>query len=792
LCRVGEWPGAEKKAEFICLFMGEEMERLEKVLRKMRLEWPEILTKTYRPAKAVERMLSNESTRETFEAIEARLDKGMEFLVDENIGHIKKSIDVYHQMQGDVRTAMETIDKSIKKADAILEIVERQQAGSTERLVEESEAEEREKKARDMRRGLSFRELSVDDLAAGRIEEINRNLGKVQSENVRKEIRRRAESSIKRRKKEIEARIMKYLEEGKELSRRTVSAYRQIGCSVSRLLSEKIGEVAKKVATLEIMEAQEKREKHKKTEGALFSQMMGRILKQMESLFERIGFVCRKAGPGEVETVHVDEYDEGLFAEIVLGERTGEEVKIELRKEEDVDMGEVVHRISLVVQELLGAYSERWTKEDRKYNIRNEHRTERTAQMYEDMFVRKYQIEVYREHGERHWASREISETLPIIFTSSEEIILCTRKHAKTYVRVAAAALERLGGDTHFCREDFASLSQVGIGRCFVERKQRIEALLREMSGEVREHGSLRGLAKYNAKFKEVVASVVEFDSVVCGGVEEEYIEDISGILAGLSKSLEEAARKVLGVESVEENKYFDYIEVNRKSLISEKLSREIESKNRYSPGAGKSLFQGAGEEGWAAAADLILNIESSHYLAEMIMNKNKAVVFYKGTADIEKKLAGLKQRAWGCTVFHILEFVRDALSDMVEKKGVSRREIFHFLDEDNFVVANTICTIKQYVCTFFLANLDRVAGLVGKDAFSYATSQIEKRIGEVIRGVYGEKEVFYDSTYPVGLFLDLLEAQRRRDVLFLEIMEKKYREDPVVSGAIGRLLKSK
>ena len=60
------------------------------------------------------------------------------------------------------------------------------------------------------------------------------------------------------------------------------------------------------------------------------------------------------------------------------------------------------------------------------------------------------------------------------------------------------------------------------------------------------------------------------------------------------------------------------------------------------------------------------------------------------------------------------------------------------------------------------------------------------------VRSVYEEEETFYESAYPVGLFADVIEARKRGDFLFVEILAKKYREDPVLSGAIKEALKRK
>ncbi|KAI5165161.1 hypothetical protein NEIRO03_0027 [Nematocida sp. AWRm78] len=779
--------------------MPENHRQLENALKKIRVDFPEILQEGYIPGPVIQKISMSEKKSEEFEDAYQMLFAGIESLITENTGPLKNSAIKYHQVHKEVNTAAKNISEIEAHLSTLISTVKSNNIGKyIDSLKEEQAQYKKDLEESEIKQALAVDIISISDIHAGRLNEIMNNIQYVEEKAVQSEIKYYTENSLWKAKKEIETRIKDSLHGIIRISSMDIRVLEKIaGCALVAVYNS-VNERMVKIINGVSKEMQVAMHKKKVINGEDESQILSRGLAQFTSevtaLLHNVQSILHKRQENCARNKKY-RYNTDLYEEIKLNRSSPKrmaQITLPLYDssvtEKDL-FDKIVDWIRRFLVELTKEAVN--TAEDTMaYNIQRITRLDSANLMYNELFQNKYGFLANKEKQ----AGGDLL-LMNVHLVRSEESILIVHGCA---LQIAAVVRDVLADvlPTHVNISE--KIRGIEPSNCFKNRKKILMDLVTRVTElENTADHTTPFLQKYQRSVQRVIMTLGKFIKTSIAGLEIKVEEMAEEVLEKLLQSMKRVFKTISKVPDIDINN----ISYHKDSSISVEIERWNHPLNKECA-FGQSIFTNCTSRKFIAISEFIHLPEEVLVLISQIPTikekeikpEEKSEIKPEENSDPEKttkskieilqsEFTQVSGEIFGCFTVHLLSLVKASLDQLLIKGDILDRKLEHFLLLDIYFIQKTRNIMIEYITTYFILHIDKFAIYTGTSTFKQAVLSLQHSLER--------KEVkndLRDAKYlPVHVFY-ILPYLEKKDRLFGTGLLGIYKQNRLISQKIREI----
>ncbi|KAI5134641.1 hypothetical protein NEAUS06_1226 [Nematocida ausubeli] len=771
--------------------MGQDLRQLENALKKIRIDFPEVMQEKYIPGPAMQRISDSEKMQDEFESTYEMLSAGLEALIAENTKPLKNSAITYHKVHKEIVAASHNITEVEACLTELIKSVQSDSIGKhIEDLKQEQEKYIRDLKESEIKKALAVDMLTIGDIHAGRLSEIMNNIQCVEDREARMEVKCRTENGLWKVKKEIEGRIKDSLQGVIRISPVDIRVLEKIaGCALVpvykstnecmvRIINRATREMHKEMHKKEVVTGED--------EAQILSRELAVFASEVSNLLHNIQTILHKRKE-ECTSSKKYRYNPELYEEIWLNrEASNKTAQVSLPLYDSSVLEEDIFK---KIVEWISVFFKRLTKDTEgaaedtiAYGIQKINRLDSASLMYNELFYSKY--------GHLTKDENSVETDLFIMnvhLVRSEDAILiihgCALEISATMRDVLADVLP-----AHVDISD--KIKDVELISCFANRKQMLMDLVERVEElEKTADHTMPFLQKYQRAIKRVLGALGRFAKVRIAGLEIKIEEAAADALGRVLASMQAVFKAISRVseEELEEIKY------HAEDSISGEIERWNNPEEKESA-LGPSIFMHCTSRKFIAISEFIqLPNDILSLITHMSMSTIEKSTKEKKTEEhtqgpMEQIQAGftkLAQMMFGCFTVHLLSLVGTTIDQLLTKADVLDRKLEHFLLIDTYLVQKTRSIILEYITTYFLVHIERFSVFSHTFTFKQAVISLQQCLESK-----ADTSVFSNGNYlPVHVFY-ILPYVEKKDQLFGTGLLEMYSQNQLLCKRIKEIFK--
>ncbi|KAH9385488.1 uncharacterized protein NEMAJ01_0384 [Nematocida major] len=772
--------------------MVEDLRRLENALKKIRIDFPELLQENYVPGPVIQNVYASEKAYEDFEDTHQMLSSGIEPLIESNIDPLKDSAVRYYTVHKKIIAAFEDVSEAESHLSALISAVK---SGSIARHIDQLKASqvkyERSVEESAIKQALAVDTLTIKDIYAGRLSAIMENLQYVTEKSARLEIKYHTENALWKTKKEIEARIKAALAGKLSLPSMDIKVLEIIaGCSlvaVHEAVNSCTIEIVNK-ASAELRASIEKKSMFtKEDEIQAVSRALQQFTEEISGLLHSIQDILLKRGQSEEKLAGKYRYNPELYEKIALDKAVPHgSIHVELplydtsAREKDL-FESVAEWIRRFFKRLSGG-SEHTSGDILGYKIENINRSETANLMYRELFQNKYgQIAVADE------SIRAAAPVMNVYSVTSEESILIMHGAAMEISSVFRSILSSIL-PAHLRLAE--KVNDLELGKCFQKKKDALLAQIKRASEKATTDHTSSFLHTYCKSMQKVLLDLESLASIQICGIRQEVVAAQEDVLSSMLPSLESIFRYV---SRCGESFGLD-IQYYREEAVFQEIAR-WNSPEKETGVLGPSIFTGYTGKKFCAVSELISLPERALGIISRLKEQARGKESAQGRAGdapesraraLQKKAAGLANKMFGHFMSHLLSLAKVTIDQLLVKGTILDRKLEHLLSYDTRFADRARSMLQLYVTTQLIVQVEKCGSYSTHFPFKQAICSLQQSLEP-----QGSDPFRSNFKYLPQCIFYIVPYLQRKDRLFAAGLLEMYRENELVVNKIMCLLKS-
>lgn len=763
--------------------MAGDLRTLENALKKIRIDFPELLQEVYTPGPVIQNISNSERLQEEFEETYRMLSTGIEPLIEENIDPLKDSAIAYHSTHKEIEVAAKNMSESEAHLTSLLSHIKTRKI---EEYIGElkgmQEKYERDVEASETKQALSVNVLSVKDVYTGRLTEIMNNLQYVSEKTVRSEIKYNTESSLWKIKREIEKRIEDTLRGRSSLSPMDFRVLTKVsGCALTAVYcsaEECMVRILNKTSN-DLCNGMGRRETFRREdETQVLSKGLQKFTIDVSALLRNLQSILEEKNVPEENISSKYRYNPEIYKEITLNTQLRNRTQIALPlyekivTEKDI-FNKIVEWIQKFFRRLIGR-SEHTSGETINYSIEKISRSDTASLMYRELFQNKYG-NVSRAEG-----LKTNSPVMNVYSVTSEESVLmihgCALEISDVLRNVLAVVLPQ-----H--TEIAEKVKNTEISQCFRKNKETLLQFVREATEELSVGETSSFLAKYCKKIRNILESLNRLVSVPINGLEIEVEKTAEEVLTRVLSSIEDVFKTVARI--TEEAPNLRYCE---DSLISEEIEKWNNPLNAECA-LGVSIFSSCSSKKFTAISEFMEVPEEILKLIKRLFTalesksrrspENQPSENQISLGQIEKRTTELSNRIFGSIVSHLLSLVKATVNELLLKGTILDKKLEHFLSLDSYLTTNARHIVLQYITTHLLLHIEKCKIYSKHSSFKQSVASLQQKLEKV-----EDKNTAVFKYLPLCIFY-ILPYLQKKDKLFARGLLILYERNNLITKKI-------